>query len=119
MTTTSFFVSRLIIPESKTIKQHSQELEEHHQPTLTTIRSAIMSAISRPITSRLWNHYTTALRERPLRTKMIQSGVLFITADIVAQLGIEGRSLRRAISGEEGDEVYEVGQDDNIFGSGH
>lgn len=50
---------------------------------------------------------------------MIQSGVLFITADIVAQLGIEGRSLRRAISGEEGDEVYEVGQDDNIFGSGH
>ncbi|KGB78800.1 hypothetical protein I307_01704 [Cryptococcus deuterogattii 99/473] len=66
-----------------------------------------MSTIARPITSRLWNRYTTALRERPLRTKMIQSGVLFIAADIVAQFGIEGKSLRSAISGEEGDEVYE------------
>lgn len=78
-----------------------------------------MSTIARPITSRLWNRYTTALRERPLRTKMIQSGVLFIAADIVAQFGIEGKSLRSAISGEEGDEVYEVGlDDDEIFDSG-
>lgn len=37
----------------------------------------------------------------------------------MAQFGIEGKSLRSAISGEEGDEVYEVGlDDDEIFDSG-
>lgn len=36
----------------------------------------------------------------------------------MAQFGIEGKSLRRAISGEEGDEVYEVGLNhDEMFGS--
>ncbi|WWC64484.1 uncharacterized protein I303_107094 [Kwoniella dejecticola CBS 10117] len=67
-----------------------------------------MTAIPRPsIFARIWTTYTTALRERPLRTKMIQSGVLYISADLVAQLGIEGKSIRRTLSGEEGDEVYD------------
>ncbi|ODN84976.1 hypothetical protein L202_00821 [Cryptococcus amylolentus CBS 6039] len=66
-----------------------------------------MSTTARPFFARLWSGYTTALRERPLRTKMIQSGVLFITADLVAQMGIEGRSMRKAIMGEQGEEIYD------------
>ncbi|WVQ77544.1 hypothetical protein IAR50_007231 [Cryptococcus sp. DSM 104548] len=66
-----------------------------------------MSATARPFFARLWSGYTTALRERPLRTKMIQSGVLFIAADLVAQIGIEGKSLSKALMGEQGDEIYE------------
>ncbi|WRT70143.1 uncharacterized protein IL334_007137 [Kwoniella shivajii] len=67
-----------------------------------------MTTIPRPaLFSRLWAGYTSALRAKPLRTKMIQSGVLFISADLVAQLGIEGRSIRRAFDGEEGDGIYD------------
>ncbi|WVR00100.1 hypothetical protein IAU59_007242 [Kwoniella sp. CBS 9459] len=67
-----------------------------------------MSAIPRThIFTRLWAAYTSALSRNPLRTKMIQSGVLYISADLVAQVGIEGKSLGRAVVGEEGEEVYD------------
>ncbi|WVW86244.1 hypothetical protein I302_108286 [Kwoniella bestiolae CBS 10118] len=67
-----------------------------------------MASIPRPnLFSRVWAFYTTSLRERPLRTKMIQSGVLYISADLVAQLGIEGKYIRRKVEGEEGEEVYD------------
>lgn len=39
----------------------------------------------------LWRRYNTALQQRPLRTRMISSGVLYIIGDHVAQLGIEDR----------------------------
>ncbi|WWC72102.1 uncharacterized protein I206_106062 [Kwoniella pini CBS 10737] len=67
-----------------------------------------MATIHRPgFFNRIWSSYTTALRERPLRTKMIQSGVLYISADLVAQFGIEGKSISRTLDGDEGDEVYD------------
>ncbi|WVQ84682.1 hypothetical protein IAT38_006837 [Cryptococcus sp. DSM 104549] len=59
------------------------------------------------LASRLWIRYTTALRERPLRTKMIQSGVLFVSADMVAQFGIEGRGMGGLLRGEEGEGVWD------------
>lgn len=39
----------------------------------------------------LWRVYNTALREKPLRTRMISSGVLYIIGDHVAQIGIEDK----------------------------
>jgi protein Mpv17 len=42
---------------------------------------------------RLWGRYLVALRERPIRTKMITSGGLYVVGDWIAQFGIEGRSL--------------------------
>ncbi|OCF38031.1 hypothetical protein I317_04814 [Kwoniella heveanensis CBS 569] len=67
-----------------------------------------MSAIPRPhLFTRLWAAYTSALARRPLRTKMIQSGVLYISADLVAQVGIEGKSLGRAVMGEDGEGAYD------------
>ncbi|OCF61375.1 hypothetical protein L486_01023 [Kwoniella mangroviensis CBS 10435] len=67
-----------------------------------------MTSIPRPnLFSRVWTFYTTSLREKPLRTKMVQSGVLYISADLVAQLGIEGKSIRRSMEGEQGEEVYD------------
>ncbi|WWC91782.1 uncharacterized protein L201_006729 [Kwoniella dendrophila CBS 6074] len=69
-----------------------------------------MAAIPRPgLFSRIWLSYTTALRQKPLRTKMIQSGVLYISADLVAQFGIEGKSIisRPNDGREEEQEMYD------------
>ncbi|WVO15039.1 hypothetical protein L204_102683 [Cryptococcus depauperatus] len=66
-----------------------------------------MPAILCPFLTRLWARYTTALRERPLQTKMVQSGVLFISADLIAQIGIEGKSLCKT-GLDDGEEVYDI-----------
>jgi len=42
---------------------------------------------------RMWSRYLVALKERPVRTKMITSGSLYVVGDCVAQFGIEGRSF--------------------------
>jgi protein Mpv17 len=47
-----------------------------------------------------------ALKEHPIRTKMITSGSLYVVGDNIAQFGIEGRTL---VSNEEGRERYDVG----------
>jgi hypothetical protein len=51
----------------------------------TTVQAGYMS--------RIWNRYLTALRERPIRTKMMTSGSLYVVGDGIAQFGIEGRSF--------------------------
>ncbi|WVR07605.1 hypothetical protein IAU60_004647 [Kwoniella sp. DSM 27419] len=67
-----------------------------------------MSTIPRPhLLTRLWAAYSQALQRAPLRTKMAQTGVLYVTADLVAQVGIEGKSVSRAAMGERGEEVYD------------
>ncbi|WWD19719.1 hypothetical protein CI109_104183 [Kwoniella shandongensis] len=69
-----------------------------------------MSALPRSrahIFSRFWSFYTTSLQNRPVRTKMVQSGLFFLTADVIAQLGIEGRSMGRFVKGEEGEGVWD------------
>ncbi|KAK8853293.1 hypothetical protein IAR55_003997 [Kwoniella newhampshirensis] len=67
-----------------------------------------MSTIPRPgIFARLWTSYTSSLQRNPLRTKMVQSGVLFISADAVAQMGIEGRRFGGWVNGEEGEDVWD------------
>jgi protein Mpv17 len=68
-----------------------------------------MSAISRPtMLARVWSRYLVALREHPVRTRMVTSGVLYVVGDGVAQFGIEGRKLD--LQGEEPDErlVWDV-----------
>ena len=42
---------------------------------------------------RVWSRYLVALKERPIRTKMVTSGSLYVVGDCVAQFGIEGRSF--------------------------
>jgi protein Mpv17 len=67
-----------------------------------------MTAIPRSsnLLSRLWERYLFALKEHPIRTKMITSGSLYVVGDNIAQFGIEGRTL---VSNEEGRERYDVG----------
>jgi hypothetical protein len=68
-----------------------------------------MSAISRPnMFARVWARYLVALREHPVRTRMVTSGVLYVVGDGVAQFGIEGRKLD--LRGDEPDEklVWDV-----------
>lgn len=69
---------------------------------MTTAATAKASLLGR-----LWGRYLVALRERPIRTKMITSGGLYVVGDCIAQFGIEGRSLARV---DEDDEVeqYDV-----------
>lgn len=43
--------------------------------------------------SRLWSRYLVQLKTKPIRTKMVQSGVIYVVADLTAQFGIEGRRL--------------------------
>lgn len=53
-----------------------------------------MSVIQRTgLPGRLWNRYIVALREKPIRTRMISSGVLYVVGDITAQIGIEDKSF--------------------------
>ncbi|ORY35797.1 hypothetical protein BCR39DRAFT_555931 [Naematelia encephala] len=47
------------------------------------------------IFAQTWQRYLVALRERPLRTKMITSGAMYVGGDCVAQFGIEGRRIDR------------------------
>lgn len=42
---------------------------------------------------RVWAAYLRQLNRRPLRTKMITSGSMFLLGDTVAQFGIEGRRV--------------------------
>lgn len=42
---------------------------------------------------RLWTGYLAALRARPIRTRMISSGMLCFIGDSVAQFGIEGKKM--------------------------
>jgi protein Mpv17 len=59
-----------------------------------------MSAILAPsLPGRIWNRYITALREKPIRTRMISSGVLYVVGDMTAQFGIEDKSWR-GVDGE-------------------
>lgn len=60
-----------------------------------------MSALAiRPnIFIRLWTGYLTALRERPIRTKMASSSMLYLIGDSVAQLGIERKKVRFRVGG--------------------
>jgi hypothetical protein len=81
---------------------------KHILPTMASITS------SRPW-GRLWSSYLAQLAQRPLRTKMITSGVMFVIADGVTQFGIEGRRLgiERLTEGksaveEKGDGYWEV-----------
>lgn len=68
--------------------------------------NVIMTTASRigPL-GRLWSRYLVALRDHPIRTKMITSGSLYIVGDNIAQFGIEGRSL---VSTEDDRERYDV-----------
>lgn len=51
------------------------------------------TAIASRLPGRLWNRYVVALREKPIRTRMISSGVLYVVGDITAQIGIEDKSF--------------------------
>lgn len=55
--------------------------------------TAATAAIPPTFILRLWQRYLSALRTRPLRTKMITSGILYVVGDSVAQFGIEGRRI--------------------------
>jgi protein Mpv17 len=66
--------------------------------------TAVMSAISHPtMFARVWSRYFVALREHPVRTRMVTSGVLYVVGDGVAQFGID-------LQGDEPDEklVWDV-----------
>lgn len=55
--------------------------------------SATVAAARPGLVSRLWAGYLRQLSTRPLRTKMITSGGMFLLGDGIAQFGIEGRRI--------------------------
>lgn len=73
--------------------------------------SATVTAARPGIASRLWAGYLRQLALRPLRTKMVTSGSMFIIGDTIAQVGIEGRR----IGGEPEPEGYEVADNDVVL----
>ncbi|ORX35377.1 hypothetical protein BD324DRAFT_93969 [Kockovaella imperatae] len=61
------------------------------------------SAARAGVWSRLWSTYVTALKERPVRTKMITGAVTTLAADLIAQLAIEGKTVLPRSADKEGD----------------
>ncbi|KAI9634063.1 uncharacterized protein MKK02DRAFT_38734 [Dioszegia hungarica] len=57
---------------------------------------------------RLWHRYTTALREKPIRTRMISSGVLYVVGDLTAQLGIEDKRMFARAEVEDTEGRYDI-----------
>lgn len=55
--------------------------------------SATVAAVRPGVVSRLWAGYLRQLGTRPLRTKMVTSGCMFLLGDGIAQFGIEGRRV--------------------------
>jgi hypothetical protein len=67
-------------------------------------------AVRSALPVRLWHRYTTALRETPIRTRMISSGVLYVVGDLTAQLGIEDKRLFGSVglADDVSEEKYDV-----------
>jgi protein Mpv17 len=76
--------------------------ESIYPSTMTPPARAVSSA--RGLAARLWARYSLALREKPLRTRMVSSGVLYFIGDHVAQYGIEDRKW----AGDDEDESFDV-----------
>lgn len=76
--------------------------QRSNQPHMTGMTGAITSA--KGFVSRVWARYSLALREKPVRTRMASSGVLYFVGDHVAQYGIEDRTWK----GDDADESFDV-----------
>ena len=61
--------------------------------TLYPLTMATAVAAPTGALSRVWAAYLRQLGARPLRTKMITSGCLFLLGDTIAQFGVEGRKV--------------------------
>lgn len=81
-------------------------------PSLLALSAAVASSVPYTLSGRLWAAYLRQLNTRPLRTKMITSGTLFLFGDTVTQFGIEGRRVggsSESASGEDRVQSYDVG----------
>jgi protein Mpv17 len=69
------------------------------------------AGINPGVVARAWQRYLVALREHPMRTRMITSGVLYVVGDGVAQFGIEGRCLDLAQTETDEKQRWDVSDD--------